>query len=61
MMNLQEILIHRPMVVVKIFGILLAIIVMAGFILFAGLVCFLVLEKYGDLDDEDIYNDDIQD
>jgi hypothetical protein len=49
------------MVVVKIIGILLAIIVMAGFILFAGLVCFLVLEKYGDLDDEDIYHDDIQD
>lgn len=61
MMNLQEILIHRPMVVIKIIGILVAILILAGFVLFAGFVCFLFLEKYGDLDDDDIYHDDIQD
>ena len=49
------------MTIFKILGILVAILILAGFVLFAGFVCFLVLEKYGELDDDDIYHDDIQD
>lgn len=49
------------MIIIKILCILMAILILAGFVLFAGFVCFLILEKYGDLDDDDIYHDDIQD
>lgn len=61
MMNLQEILIHRPMIAIKIIGILVAIVLLACFVLFAALITFGILMKYGDLDDSDIYHDDIQD
>lgn len=49
------------MIAIKIICILVAILILAGFVLFAGFVCFLILEKYGELDDDDIYNDNIQD
>lgn len=49
------------MIIIKILCILVAILILAGFVLFAGFVCFLFLEKYGELDDDDIYHDDIQD
>ena len=49
------------MIVIKIIGILVAIILLAGFVFFAAIITFGILMKYGDLDDSDLYDDDFQD
>ena len=60
-MNLQEILIHRPMVVIKILGILMAIFIAFCLLIFAGWVAVLILKEYGDEDTLYYDDDDLQD
>lgn len=61
MMNLQEILIHNPMVVIKILGILLTIFIAFCLLLFAGWVAVVILREYGDEDTLYYDDDDLQD
>lgn len=58
MMNLQEILIHNLMVVIKILAILMAIFIAFCLMLLAGWAVVVILKEYGD---EDYDDDDLQD
>lgn len=49
------------MIVIKIIGILMAIVLLACFVLFAALITFGILKEYGDEDTLYYDDDDLQD